>query len=44
MKKINKIKKHLARLIEQKRERPKSIKSEMKKELFQLTPQKYKGS
>ena len=41
LKKINKIKKHLARLIKQKRERPKS---EMKKELFQLTPQKYKGS
>ena len=40
--KINKIDKPLARLIKKKGRGPKSIKSEMKKEKLQLTPQKYK--
>ena len=42
--KINKIGKPLARLIKKNGRRPKSIKSEMKKEKLQLTPHKYKAS
>ena len=42
--KINKIEKPLARLMKKKRIRLKSIKSEMKKEKLQQTPQKYKTS
>ena len=42
-KKICKIDKPLTRLIKKERERLKSIKSEMKKEKLQWTPQKYKG-
>ena len=42
--KINKIDKPLARLIKKKGRRLKSIKSEMKKEKLQQTPQKYKAS
>ena len=42
--KINKIDKHLARLINKKKERQiKSTKLEMKKERLQQTMQKYKG-
>ena len=41
---INKIDKPLAKLIKKKGRPLKSIKSEMKKEKLQLTPQKYKGS
>ena len=37
---INKIDKHLARLIKEKRKRLKLIKLETKKEKLQLTPQK----
>ena len=40
---INKIDKPLVRLNKKKGREPKSIKSEMKKEKLQLTPQKYKG-
>ena len=42
--KINKIDKPLARITRKKRERPKSVKLEMKKEKLQWTPQKYKRS
>ena len=42
--KINKIDKHLARLIKKKWRRLKSTKLEMKKERLQQTMQKYKGS
>ena len=44
--KINKIDKHLARLIKKKKERERRIKStklEMKKDRLQQTMQKYKG-
>ena len=42
--KINKIVKPLARLIKKKRRSLKSTELEMKKEMWQLTLQKYKGS
>ena len=42
--KINKIDKALARLIRKRARGLKSIKSEMKKEKLQRTPQKYKAS
>ena len=44
LEKINKIDKHLARLIKKKRERTQINKIEMKKEKLQQTPQKYKAS
>ena len=43
-KKISKIDKPVTRLIKKERKRPKSIKSEMKKEKLQQTLQKYKAS
>ena len=43
-KKLNKTDKPLTRLIKKKMGGPRSIKSEMKKERLQQTPQKYKGS
>ena len=42
--KINKIDKPLSRVIKKKMRGLKSIKSEMKKEKLQQTPQKYKAS
>ena len=42
--KINKTEKTLAMLIKKKRERAQHIKSEIKEEELQLTPQKYKES
>ena len=42
--KINKIDKYLTRLIKKEGRGPKPIKSEMKKEKLQVTPQKNKGS
>ena len=41
---ISKIDKPLVWLIKQKERGPKSLKSEIKKEKLQLTPQKYKAS
>ena len=44
LKKIKKIDKPLARFTKKKRERTQINKSEMKEEMLQLIPQKYKGS